>query len=1276
MKTHPAHAALGACLALMALLAQAGRAVSAQDTHAAPTRDTFGIQNPGVPWRQGQEGAALNGACYGIARLTVVYQRLGLGFGRPLRAATTPGGGESGASENRKASDRLFLEQAAALAQNYALRDKGWSRRVYSQSANPPDVERSLRESRPSPENPQILWLNRPGGAHAVIVDGREEVRALGQVVYRVRDPNDPDKALVLTYSTDRRTFSPFVGRSGTYETIRHDRSVLPEQNQKWVEAVAHGLASSPEKRYLPVWRGEKDVPLSPDQYQRMVRPQAQERPAPAPAAPGPKGLHIVEPPAPSTSLNGSISGSAGNEGGIRLYFDPAISVEQADDSVRWGMLADLVDLLTGKSTSFLVQAGGEERLEAVPLGSTGGDDIGGLTRILGYVFERGSGDVYVLGQREPGRKPISLDTLTLMLRAIWRQGSVPAISLDPNPDDFFGPQQVRIEGVPPDLRRTAPIRTMLEADYAMKRINLGDDDLSLPGFASHIELLRSNPEKATAEYVRFWLYPKENAGAEVLVTKTADGEVARFPSDVRLLTETMKRANDLLVGTGQRDEVAEETCDRFTAHYPQIARARPVFQTLQGVFDAAKLAHVLRVRGIRAPVLDRLADRRPAQVALPASYPGTGPKLVDRPGGSVIRFIGGGAVSSFRPSPADQAAVDLLPRGWRSPGDGGPVELSLPGTLAYTPAKAGRVDASLESSAALGDLVAGRVPAARARVERVLARDPNQPLGRLIRGLCRAFDGDDRGGLADMDVAVKTAPPARIARAVLRLRVGDTAGAVADVRATAGARPSDAGVLAQKARIELWAGNLAIAQQDIARLARLDPLEPQILDLRSDLRVYRALGPELMRRYIRVQVSIPLGESLRFSRVTEMAQSTRPTDALALLRELQARYAARRETPGEVAHLADRVDLLASELLLRPGPTRDVANAQAALARVRRRHPKWPTPLLIEAEGLPGLTPAQRVDRFRRALALKPVDDVLHLELSARYGSDVRAFFGIKIFFRLMEDRERRGRVGAPGGPVSPMSAEAEQMARLVQPLLTPGPVHTLMGFMSRFAALARRATPPDEATGKRVMREVMASVLATPAPVKSPGELEALGVSALFGLIGREALRNPADSGVSPPRLLSRFAALAEVDWISEKSLEVTAGAYRMLAGESADLLRRPQRGGSPPDGPAGSGEPEAGRLPANWEGVPPFLRTLIRHALLYPEREYNTANRKNRLESLGAVVRAASTRMTAAVALSLVKEEQAALVRASLTDEDLATSLVECERMAVRARLRSRG
>jgi len=74
--------------------------------------------------------------------------------------------------------------------------------------------------------------------------------------------------------------------------------------------------------------------------------------------------------------------------------------------------------------------------------------NLGGITAIKGLVYDRKTGDVILVGQRDPKRAKLTLDDFVVALRARFIYRKWPLVSIDPTPQTKETNMQiVRFEG-------------------------------------------------------------------------------------------------------------------------------------------------------------------------------------------------------------------------------------------------------------------------------------------------------------------------------------------------------------------------------------------------------------------------------------------------------------------------------------------------------------------------------------------------------------------------------------------------------------------------------------------------------------------------------------------------------------------------------------------------------------------------------------------------------------------------------------------------------------
>jgi Flp pilus assembly protein TadD len=461
-----------------------------------------------------------------------------------------------------------------------------------------------------------------------------------------------------------------------------------------------------------------------------------------------------------------------------------------------------------------------------------------GITRIVGFVVDNANYDVLLVGSVTPGAPPIEIDDLVVGLRAVWREGSTPLVSLDPDPDDPGGPQRARVQGVPRDSQFAL---TMLEADYLMKKIMGSMEPAPAAGYVSLKQILaRDRP----AEFMnRFWLYPVQPEPGDIQVA--SDGRAALFRSGVQTLSEQMVRTREGLAGAGRTMRSAEEAAIEFTRHYPEIAKRAPVYAKLQGLFDIVLLARVLRSMQVDSPALGRVADLPYRTVEVPQSYAGVRYPVYEERGETF--FIQGGV----------QAKIGAGSSTWLVLDD---PELTALRERTRVIAASGGVTGSASG-------LAIRV------AEPDRSRRDTASLT-LTTALVKLNNGDTGGALQEVSQLVRMRPfdaePIAL-RALIHFNRGDWAGARRDARMARGMEPADPSLVMLTSTIlfqcDALEGKTESALQEIefglkqdpasvnARIFRANALfvVNRVDDARAELKDAIALNPASALAYTRL---------------------------------------------------------------------------------------------------------------------------------------------------------------------------------------------------------------------------------------------------------------------------------------------------------------------------------------------------------------------------------------------------------------------------------------
>lgn len=266
---------------------------------------------------------------------------------------------------------------------------------------------------------------------------------------------------------------------------------------------------------------------------------------------------------------------------------------------------------------------------------------LAGIKKLIGYVTDKENRDLIILGESDSSLPFLSLEDLVVALRNTWMKHSVlkgnsyyhsdPRCSIDPDhrvikrlqkiakrimsnnstPDTIekyidewhevcSSPQRVTVLGIPFNSHFA---HVMVKADYEMKRLVDGSDQINIPGFTSLTESILEEVKsdwlqgKPISVYVsvlnRFWFYPGEYQYLE------DEGIVLAIAQpQVKLLTEEeFLNKKGMVVGKGSPNPSANKVAEDFTALYSRISKERPIYQELENLYSFVALSKIIKFR-------------------------------------------------------------------------------------------------------------------------------------------------------------------------------------------------------------------------------------------------------------------------------------------------------------------------------------------------------------------------------------------------------------------------------------------------------------------------------------------------------------------------------------------------------------------------------------------------------------------------------------------------------------------------------------------------------
>lgn len=242
-----------------------------------------------------------------------------------------------------------------------------------------------------------------------------------------------------------------------------------------------------------------------------------------------------------------------------------------------------------------------------------------------------------------------------LLRRIQLRPGQDPSI-YESAMKEAFGPQVIQLTGIPSDSRYA---RTLVAADFEMKRIAMGLTDSSVRGLPSYLQLSRNSAHPSN-QNPRWWMACNYDG-----LSRTQDGLVWKLSGPgVKTLTEQdLIAADGSVKEAGTTDQIAKSWADKMVEHFEELSREKPIFSDLRNIMDMTVVATLI--------AQERLAAKAGLDLAVLtdglhlASY--TVPKAVDPQcsfirgrSGWVVTASGGVDINAFEIVQRQQTVEDI----------------------------------------------------------------------------------------------------------------------------------------------------------------------------------------------------------------------------------------------------------------------------------------------------------------------------------------------------------------------------------------------------------------------------------------------------------------------------------------------------------------------------------------------------------------------------------------------------------------------------------------
>jgi len=230
---------------------------------------------------------------------------------------------------------------------------------------------------------------------------------------------------------------------------------------------------------------------------------------------------------------------------------------------------------------------------------------LGGMTRLVGLVYDRERRDPILIGRTEASRPPLDLDSLVVAMRAVLVRQQWPLVSVDPTADTITtGQQTVRLEGGIADSRFG---QDFLLADVRLKRLGLGLESApnleNMSYFRHRVERSRRDV-RGVGGRSRFWFYaidPGLEQRDDVFL-------IRRLALGVRAETKALS----LESSDPAFDAAANEFASAVTTSFAELCRKFSDLDRLQSLYEMVAVARGMQMvpGGVSDYWLNRYAVR------------------------------------------------------------------------------------------------------------------------------------------------------------------------------------------------------------------------------------------------------------------------------------------------------------------------------------------------------------------------------------------------------------------------------------------------------------------------------------------------------------------------------------------------------------------------------------------------------------------------------------------------------------------------------------------
>jgi len=240
--------------------------------------------------------------------------------------------------------------------------------------------------------------------------------------------------------------------------------------------------------------------------------------------------------------------------------------------------------------------------------------NLGGMTQILGLVYDRQGPDLVLVGKYDPERQPLTLDDWAVALRARFIHNTWPEVSIDPTEETpKSAMQRVRFAGGIDDTQVGADL---LEADYRLKQIAMGLLPAGIPGLPTYWELGldrgQERPGDSLKSSARFWFYPVSPSVAVRQDVVAVKGLTVGVFTEVLAAEVDGRKVEDL---STFQDPAGDRFAKTVSARFTELAKVHSSLARVQGLDELVALTRAIEVMEEQPDLTFWLRDYQVKQV-------------------------------------------------------------------------------------------------------------------------------------------------------------------------------------------------------------------------------------------------------------------------------------------------------------------------------------------------------------------------------------------------------------------------------------------------------------------------------------------------------------------------------------------------------------------------------------------------------------------------------------------------------------------------------------